>query len=327
VAAIPLEPVDAVAITILVDNTADLLLPDAGPARRFPGAAAFPAGVASPLLADEPALAQLRAEHGFSALVRVRKGGREHTILFDAGPTPDALAVNMGLLELDPGDVEAVVLSHGHWDHTTGLDGFARALGRAGLPVVVHPEAWSRRRILMPGRDPWLLPTTSKAGLEEAGFTIVEERRPSFLLEGAVLITGEVDRTTGFERGLPVQEAFRGGRWEPDPLTLDDQALLVEVAGKGLVVLTGCGHAGIVNTARYALRLTGAQRLYAVVGGFHLGGALFEPLVPQVVAAFEELGPGVLCPTHCTGLRATSALADAFPGAFVQSAVGTRLEL
>ena len=116
-----------------------------------------------------------------------------------------------------------------------------------------------------------------------------------------MLITGEVDRTTEFERGMPNHEAWRGGRWEPDPLIVDEQALVVHVRGRGLVVLTGCGHAGAVNIARHAMRLTGVDRLHALLGGFHLTGPAFEPVIEPTVNAFRELAPDVVVPAHCTG--------------------------
>jgi 7,8-dihydropterin-6-yl-methyl-4-(beta-D-ribofuranosyl)aminobenzene 5'-phosphate synthase len=109
-----------------------------------------------------------------------------------------------------------------------------------------------RRRFSLPGRSPWHLPTLRRSSLEAEGFEIIERRQPSILLDGSVLVTGEVDRTTDFEQGLPMHEAQRDGRWEPDPLILDDQALVLHVRGRGLVVLTGCGHAGAVNIARTA---------------------------------------------------------------------------
>jgi 7,8-dihydropterin-6-yl-methyl-4-(beta-D-ribofuranosyl)aminobenzene 5'-phosphate synthase len=134
-----------------------------------------------------------------------------------------------------------IVLSHGHFDHTSGMDGLARALGKANLPVLIHPEFWSRRRLALPGREPLVLPSTSRGALEGAGFAIVEQQQPSFLLDGSLLVTGEVDRTSGFERGFPVHQACHDGEWRPDPLILDDQALVANVAGKGLVVLTRAG--------------------------------------------------------------------------------------
>ncbi len=198
---IPLEPVDGVTITTLVDNVCDLLLQDQGPAKR-PGllASSGPRVSARFLEGGETSDAP-RAEHGFSALVSITRGGRARHVMFDAGLTPDGVVENMRRLGLSLKDVEAIVLSHGHSDHTTGLDGIARALGRANLPVIVHPEFWSRRRINIPGRDPFELPSTSKPALKGAGFEIIEERQPSFLLDGSVLVTGEVDRATPFETG------------------------------------------------------------------------------------------------------------------------------
>ena len=322
---IGLEPVDAVTVTTLVDNVTDLLLGDEGPATRRPLARTFdPPVVPARFLEGGRTGDALRAEHGFSCLVEVEKDGRSVRVLFDAGLTPDGMVENMRRLEVAPGDVDVVVLSHGHWDHTTGMDGFVRELGRANMPVLIHPEFWSRRRLALPGRVPVELPTTSRGALEGAGFEIVEQRQPSFLFDGSLLVTGEVDRTSEFERGFPVHEAYRDGRWQPDPLILDDQALIANVRGRGLVVLTGCGHSGIVNVVRYARRLTREDRVHAVIGGFHLGGPLFERIIAPTCEALAALKPDYLVPSHCTGWRATHAIAAAFPDAFIQNSVGTR---
>ena len=326
-AAIPLQPVDSVSITCLIDNVADMLLQNQGPAKRPAlGDPAAPRVPAAYLESGETADAPL-AEHGFSALINVEKSGREHRVLFDAGLTPDGLAENMRRLGIDAKEIEPIVLSHGHFDHTTGIDGFVRAVGRANLPVMIHPEFWSRRRIAIPGRDPFELPSTSKSALQGAGFEIIEERQPSFLLDGSLLVTGEVDRTSDFEQGFPIHQAFRDGDWQPDPLILDDQAVVLHVRDKGLVVMTGCGHAGIVNIVRYAKKLTGVDEVYAVIGGFHLGGPIFEPIIPATCEALAALAPEVVVPAHCTGWRATHALAAALPDAFIQNSVGTRYEL
>jgi 7,8-dihydropterin-6-yl-methyl-4-(beta-D-ribofuranosyl)aminobenzene 5'-phosphate synthase len=269
----------------------------------------------------------LIAEPGFSALVRVEVAGSERTLLFDTGVSPGGMAENMRRLGIDPSDIEVVVLSHGHWDHVTGMEGLVRMLGRTRLPVMIHPEFWSRRRIVFPGLEPAELPATSRSALDDMGFAIVEERQPSFLLDGAVLITGEVDRTTPFETGFRGHEALRAGAWQPDPLILDDQALVVRVRDRGLVVLTGCGHAGIVNTVRYVRRLTGCADVAGVVGGFHLSGPMFEPVIDPTVEAFEELAPALLAPAHCTGWKAVHRLAARFPDAFVLPTVGTTITI
>jgi 7,8-dihydropterin-6-yl-methyl-4-(beta-D-ribofuranosyl)aminobenzene 5'-phosphate synthase len=322
---IPLEPVDSVVITTLMDNVTDVFMPDQGPARRT-AASRSPARVA-PMMQAGSAPDVLIAEHGFSALVTITKDGREHRFLFDAGTSPDGVTENMRRLQIDPASIEAIVCSHGHFDHTTGIDGLVRAVGRANMPVLIHPHFWRRRRVLLPGRDPLELPTTSRRALTEAGFEIIEERQPSFLFGGSVLVTGEVPRLTGYEPGFPPQQAWLGGAWEPDPLVLDDQALIVNVAGKGLVVLTGCGHAGVVNIARYAKALTGGEPLHAIVGGFHLNGPLFEPLIPRVLDDLADLGPDWLVPAHCTGWRAQHAMAARFGDAFVPNSVGTSFHL
>src|SRR5262245_22183057 len=222
---IALEPVDEVVVTTLVDNSYDGLMADMGPARRM--AMARTPSVPAPLFEDGATVPGLVAEHGFSALVSVRRGERTHTLLFDTGVSPNGMATNIERIGLDVGDIEAVVLSHGHFDHAGGFEGLARLRGRTGLPLTLHPLVWTRRRFVPPGAPPWPLPTLRRSSLEAEGFDVIERRQPSLLLDDSVLITGEVDRTTEFEQGLPLHEAQRDGRWEPDPLVIDDQALVV----------------------------------------------------------------------------------------------------
>jgi 7,8-dihydropterin-6-yl-methyl-4-(beta-D-ribofuranosyl)aminobenzene 5'-phosphate synthase len=322
---IGLEPVDSVEITSLMDNVTDIFMPDQGPARRVkPGS-----GPTRPsaLMVEGWAPDALIAEHGFSMLVTVRTCDRVHRFLFDAGTSPDGVLENMRRLEVDPGSVEAIVLSHGHFDHTTGLDGLIRTLGRTNMPVILHPHFWRRRRVVLPGLEPQEIPTTSRRALSDAGFDILDTAQPSFLFGGCVLVTGEVARVTGYEPGFPPQQAWLDGRWEPDPLVLDDQAIVINVAGRGLVVLTGCGHAGIVNICRHARALTGGQPLYAALGGFHLNGPLFEPLIPRVLDDLAALNPRVLVPAHCTGWRAQHAMSRRFGEVYVPNTVGSRFTL
>ena len=321
---ISLEPVDEVVITTLMDNSYDALMGDMGPAQR---ARLARASVPAPQFLDGSTVAGLIAEHGFSALVIVRRGSTSHTVLFDTGVSPDGMAGNFERLELKADAIEAVVLSHGHFDHAGGFPGLARLRGRTGMPLTVHPLVWTQRRLALPGRDAWEMPTLSRTALEAEGFEVIERRQPSLLLDGSMLITGEVDRTTDFERGMPFHEAQRDGKWEPDPLILDEQAVVIHVRGHGLVVLTGCGHAGAVNIARHAMRLTGVERLHALLGGFHLTGPAFEPIIEPTVSAFTDMAPDLLVPAHCTGWKAQHRLAAALPDAFVPNAVGTTYTL
>ncbi|MGF7233484.1 MAG: MBL fold metallo-hydrolase [Frankia sp.] len=317
---IALEPVDEVRITTLVDNVFDALLTSEERTRRVGfGAVDTPAGQ----FEGGRTAVGLAAEHGFSALVTVRRGERETTLLFDAGLSPTAMVSNADRLGIDLTTIQGVVLSHGHFDHAGGLAGLAGRLGGRAMPMVVHPHVWTRRRLATPGGGNEM-PTLSKRALGGEGFEVIERRQPSLLVNGSILITGEVDRTTEFEHGMPsAHQAWNGTDWRHDPLVIDDQALVVHVRGHGLVVLTGCGHSGVINILRHAKRLTTVDHIHALVGGLHLSGRAFEPIIEPTVAALAELGPGLIAPGHCTGWRAQHALAARFPDAWAPSSSGT----
>jgi 7,8-dihydropterin-6-yl-methyl-4-(beta-D-ribofuranosyl)aminobenzene 5'-phosphate synthase len=325
---IALEPVDGVRITTLIDNSFDALMPDDDLVRRWGmvGTAGGLPVVPTDMAEGGKTTDFLRAEHGFSALVELTARGRLRRVLFDTGVSPDGLVANLDRLALSPDTFEAVVLSHGHFDHVMGLDGLARRMGTRNLPLLLHPDFWTRRRIVVP-EGAFEMPMPSRSGVEGAGFQIIEDRQPSFLLDGMLLVTGEVDRTTEFEKGMANHEAWRDGDWQPDPLIHDDQAVVLHVRTKGLVVLTGCGHSGIVNIVRHAKRLTGIDQVYAVLGGFHLSGRQFEPIIAPTVAALAAESPQVVVPAHCTGWKAHHALAAGLPTAYRPNSVGSRFEL
>ncbi|HTY56740.1 MAG TPA: MBL fold metallo-hydrolase, partial [Candidatus Binataceae bacterium] len=167
------------------------------------------------------------------------------------------------------------------------------------------------------------LPPPDHRVLKSDGIELIQERAPSYLLGGLLMVTGQVHRTTDFETGFPIHHAKVDGHWQPDPMIHDDQAVIVNLKDKGLVVLTGCGHAGVINTIRHAQTLTGIDQIHAVIGGFHLSGAIFEPVIAPTIAALKEIRPQMVVPAHCTGWRATHAIAREFPDAFVQNSVGT----
>jgi 7,8-dihydropterin-6-yl-methyl-4-(beta-D-ribofuranosyl)aminobenzene 5'-phosphate synthase len=326
---IALTAVDRVEVLTVIDNVMDSLLTNTDVAKRLSVAGRdmqrLPQ-VAAPLLEAGHAAENPIAEHGLSFLVSVTVEDRRRTVLFDTGATVGGLAHNLRVLGVNPAEVEAIVLSHGHFDHTAGLNDLVGRL-QPLPPLVLHPDFWLKRRVALPGREPYELPTTSQEKVRLAGFPVIEGREPSLLLGGALLVTGEIERTTEFERGLATHQAFRDGEWQPDPFIYDDQALVVHVRGRGLAVITGCGHAGVINTIRYARKLAGIDQLYAVLGGFHLSTPAFEPVIWPTVEALAESAPEIIVPAHCTGWRATHAIAAAFPDAFVPGSVGTKYVL
>ncbi len=310
---VTLLPIDIADVTILVDNFVDILLPGTEMVQR------------APLVWDWSEREQLIAEHGYSLLLKVQRDGRSESMLYDAGLGRNTVLHNMDVLDLRSNDLRAIILSHGHADHHGGLEGIFRRIGRRGMPLVLHPDVWRDRKVVFPTGVEMHMPPPSHNDLDREGVTIVEERGPSLLLDGMVLVTGQVERVTDFEKGFPLQQARTNGGWEPDTWIWDDQAVVCHLKDKGLVVLSGCSHAGVINVLRHAQRLTGIDTIYAFVGGLHLTGGIFEPIIPRTISELAAIGPTVVVPGHCTGWKATHEVARKLPEAYIQTSVGTRL--
>ena len=320
---IPLTELDEVRITLVMDNSLDLLIPSSDIAARFIFSPKWLKKFsANANLFDAPLP---YAEHGFSALIEVRSGNRRGTVLFDTGVSSKGILWNLDALEIDIGSIQALVLSHGHADHAMGLTGLIRRLGSRNLPLVLHPDAYLDRKLVLPDGTELSLPGPKRQDLQRENIEVIEHIGPSMLIDEMILISGEVSRTTPFEQGFPIHHALRNHGWVPDPLIMDDQCAIMHVKNKGLIVLTGCGHSGIINTIRNAQKLTGETRILAVIGGFHLSGAAFEPIIPPTLAELKVIAPEYVMPGHCTGWAATHQIARALPKAFIPNSVGTTL--
>jgi 7,8-dihydropterin-6-yl-methyl-4-(beta-D-ribofuranosyl)aminobenzene 5'-phosphate synthase len=316
-----MNPVDALEISILVDNTTDSL-------------SSNPAFV-------ETEFAFLRrhgmkwlsgrclccAAHGLSCLVTAKTGDVKHSLLFDTGPDDWVFERNATRLSAPLGEVEAMMLSHGHWDHggamPRALQMITQANGGRNIPVYMHPEMFALRGTRT--KDGGIFPMEKVPNVDVLagnGGDAVVTRDEQSILDGAFWISGEIPRVTQFERGMPGQHRQKpDGSWEKDELLPDERFVAVNVAGKGQVVFTACSHAGLINVLLAAQARFPAVPLYGVVGGFHLAGPN-EAIIPETVAALAQFDLKLIAAGHCTGWRAVSALAAQYGDAVVPSAVG-----
>jgi 7,8-dihydropterin-6-yl-methyl-4-(beta-D-ribofuranosyl)aminobenzene 5'-phosphate synthase len=301
-----LRELERVEITVLVDNYTDLLLFESTAVVKRPA-----------LLPPNAFL----AEHGFSCLIKT-VDVEEHLFLMDVGISGTCLLHNVDLLKIDLGKVEALVLSHGHFDHFFALDKVLNRLPK-GIPFVLHPEAFLNRRLnIAPLGAKIPLPSLEENMLKRAGVEVRRVREDSTLGSGRFLILGEVRRVTEFEKGFPWAEAEIGGNWVKDPFR-DDRGIAVQIKNKGLVVVGGCSHAGIINTVKHARETAGTQKVHAVLGGFHLTGPLFDPVIKPTIEEMKKIAPEYIVPTHCTGWKAINEFAEAMPDQFQLNSVGT----
>ncbi len=258
------------------------------------------------------------AAHGLSCLITIRHAGASHTVLFDTGPEDRTFEQNVSRLGVDLGPVEAIVLSHGHWDHAGAM---LRALqlildrnGGQAVPCYTHPDMFRTRAARQPDGSMRVMADVPSVGaLTAHGASVVSTTEPQLIAGNLLYVSGEIPRVTRFETGLPGQHrrTLDGTGWEPDEAIMDERFLALNVAGKGIVVFTACSHAGVVNVLTHARACFPGVPLHAVVGGLHLAGTN-EKIIPDTVDALREFDLGVIAAGHCTGWRAMTALANAF---------------
>ncbi|MFO1500040.1 MAG: MBL fold metallo-hydrolase [Verrucomicrobiota bacterium] len=247
--------------------------------------------------------AGLFAENGLSFHIQIGP----HSILFDTGQTDFAVR-NANTLGVELRTLDAIVLSHGHYDHTGGVPAILAIAPKAR--VCAHPGVFEMKyskRTEGEARFIGMSVTTSQA-IRQSPCGFVETRGWTEILTG-VFATGAIQRETDYEdTGGPF--FLDAACTRPDPLT-DDQAMVIDL-GSSLIVLLGCAHAGVINTLYHVARMTGGKRVRAVIGGFHLCSAS-EERVEQTIAYLRAANLGCLAPLHCTGWPATGQLWQAFP--------------
>jgi 7,8-dihydropterin-6-yl-methyl-4-(beta-D-ribofuranosyl)aminobenzene 5'-phosphate synthase len=314
-----------VAVTVLVDNMADMLLKSTDTVKRYRQESGEP----------------LLAEHGLSTLVDLKDA--RVRILWDAGITQVALMENIRRMKIDPTTIDEIALSHGHPDHIKAMTDVIRLI--VGLssprnwdldvtpeeiqqriqdgkvPLIAHPAAFRERwKVFQDGSKygPMRVP---RQEWEVAGAEIIASEEPYQLGPGC-WTTGSVPRVSFEKSSIPPFLAYRKGKEFVRDEVEDDQAIVINVKDKGLVIVSGCAHSGILNTVNYAKEISGVDKVWAIIGGFHLGPYSDEE-VQRTIDEIKEMRPSMVVPSHCTGFKAISQFANQMPDEFVLGVVGT----
>ena len=265
--------IDQLTVTILVDNRADKL--------------------------------SVLAEHGMSMLVSWRADGITSKLLIDTGQSGHVLRHNIDALQVDVADISAMVLSHGHYDHSGGVATLL-PLVKKHLPIILHPAAWGPR-VAVGDNMRSIGIQDSQADWEAAGGVIIAASNP-VPLGSDVMTSGAIPRVEEFEKskgfGRVMEDTFVDDQIE------DDLAVIFNLGSdQGLVILTGCCHAGLINTIRHAQSLTNVQKIKAIIGGFHLHD-VGPQRMDKTISELSDLAPEMIVPLHCTGLNSASTLRE-----------------
>jgi 7,8-dihydropterin-6-yl-methyl-4-(beta-D-ribofuranosyl)aminobenzene 5'-phosphate synthase len=297
---------ERVEITVLVDNSVDIFLPSSDVALYpVPGRTS-----------------QLWAEQGLSLWVEVSEGRKTTRILYDFGRSGQVLFHNAKILGIDLEKLDFLVLSHGHIDHYGGLAKILRMTGEK-CKLILHPEATIRKRYVRLKDGSYEGPWKMKGDLlKEFKSRIITDAHSSKLGLGSH-ISGEIERKNDFEKGMPNAFMEVEKKLVHDGIE-DDQGLFIELEGKGLIILTGCCHAGVVNTISSAQKMFPGQRIYALIGGFHLNNAE-EIQMEKTLESLLKLDLRYLSAMHCTGYYAQKVLMEKFRDRLLPSTVGAKM--
>jgi 7,8-dihydropterin-6-yl-methyl-4-(beta-D-ribofuranosyl)aminobenzene 5'-phosphate synthase len=296
-----LKEVDKVEITVIMDNYADWILEDTKYVKRSLDSKN-----------GKELKVPLMAEHSLCLLISIYEGNEKHNILLDTAENGISLKNNIDILELDLKTVENLVISHAHSDHTHGLSWVMSQLN-ASANVIAHPDVFLTGRTCLDAGMTIINDCPTKKMITSHGNSIIESLKPYTPTNKLFTVTGQVPRTTSFEKLEYESHAVRYGVNEFDRI-LDDQAIAINIKNKGLLVISGCAHAGIINTVKYAKKITGVNNLYGVIGGFHLPPKIKSNTTEKTIKAFKEMNPDIIVPMHCTGIYAISSFINRVGG-------------
>jgi 7,8-dihydropterin-6-yl-methyl-4-(beta-D-ribofuranosyl)aminobenzene 5'-phosphate synthase len=297
---------EKIEVTILVDNYIDMFI-------LSTEVATYPVPGKS---------SQLWAEQGLSLLLEISSKGDTQKILYDFGRSDRVLPHNAELLGVDFSRLDYLVLSHGHIDHYGSL---RQALEESpeDCKLVAHPDAYGRKRFFSQPDGTWVGPWDIDGTLISQFDSRIEPRSGPSDLGLGIHVSGEIERKTSFERGMPNAFVETDGKQVHDEIS-DDQSIFIELEGKGIVVITGCCHAGVVNTLTCAQNLFPGQKIYALIGGLHLNNA-DETQMEKTINALSQLQLSHIAALHCTGYYAQRILMDHFRDRWIPGTVGAKI--
>ncbi len=263
----------------------------------------------------------LWAQHGLSIFLELKFDQESMRLLWDTGASSEVMLHNAEELNIDLNNLDLICLSHGHYDHTGGLMSILQHR-KDRIVILAHPDIFAPKLKTRPLFKFIGLPF-SRTQVEAEGAIMIQARGPVAIAPG-LMTTGEVARLESFEK-VENFRTVRDGQYCQDNIP-DDQALAAVLPGKGLVVITGCAHSGIINTIRHAQKITGVEKLYALIGGFHLMDA-DDGRIDATAEALKGLDPVVVRPGHCTGQKAICRLQEALGGRCLPLAVGDLIQI
>jgi 7,8-dihydropterin-6-yl-methyl-4-(beta-D-ribofuranosyl)aminobenzene 5'-phosphate synthase len=327
--------VDHAAIRVVTDNYQFALSPSGKIGDVMVERVGFP-------LSDKPPEKVLLSEFGLSLHLETQLGSETRNVLIDFGYSSPTLLNNLEILAIDPNKLDALVLSHGHYDHFGGMVGFLAATKgkrKPKLPLYIGGEECFCSRQFTVGPTPLNFGALDRKAIAEADLSVIAAEGPAAIADHA-FATGHIPRATfervlsptrmkvGIENGLgcfpdKMPADHRPIDWAPDEFD-HEISTCVNVKGRGLVVVTSCGHRGVVNSVKQALAVSGLQKVHAIVGGFHLAPHK-EDYLRQTMKELVDLDVDYIVPMHCTGEPFYEMLKAELPNKVIRSYTGTKL--